>query len=125
MKLLIINKFNIIIHALSIFVRLYFIRKYEFEPDAANTVNSLVYSISAIASPLFGILVDKTGRNVLWVVISIIGSLVAHGLLAFTYISPYICMVWLGISYSMLASSLWPLIALVIPEHQLGTAYGM
>ncbi|XP_058794311.1 major facilitator superfamily domain-containing protein 1-like [Phymastichus coffea] len=105
--------------------KLYFIRKYEFEPDAANTVNSLVYSISAIASPLFGILVDKIGRNVLWVATSIIGSLFAHGLLAFTYVTPYVCMVLLGISYSMLASSLWPLIALVIPEHQLGTAYGI
>lgn len=31
----------------------------------------------------------------------------------------------MGISYSMLASALWPLIALVIPEHQMGTAYGM
>ncbi|OXU19611.1 hypothetical protein TSAR_005778 [Trichomalopsis sarcophagae] len=105
--------------------KVYFIRKYEFEPAVANTVNSLVYSISAFASPLFGILVDKTGKNVLWVIISIIGSLFAHGLLAFTYVSPYVCMVILGLSYSMLASSLWPLIALVIPEHQLGTAYGI
>lgn len=31
----------------------------------------------------------------------------------------------MGLSYSMLASSLWPLVALIIPEYQLGTAYGM
>lgn len=31
----------------------------------------------------------------------------------------------MGLSYSMLASALWPMVALVIPEHQLGTAYGM
>jgi len=31
----------------------------------------------------------------------------------------------MGLSYSMLASALWPLIAMVIPEHQMGTAYGM
>lgn len=31
----------------------------------------------------------------------------------------------MGISYSVLASALWPLVALVIPEYQLGTAYGM
>ncbi|XP_011495086.1 PREDICTED: major facilitator superfamily domain-containing protein 1-like isoform X2 [Ceratosolen solmsi marchali] len=105
--------------------KVYFIRKYEFEPAVANTVNSMVYSISAIASPLFGILVDKSGKNILWLVLSIIGSLVAHGLLAFTYVSPYVCMILLGLSYSMLASSLWPLIALIIPEHQLGTAYGI
>lgn len=31
----------------------------------------------------------------------------------------------MGFAYSMLASSLWPLVALIIPEYQLGTAYGM
>lgn len=31
----------------------------------------------------------------------------------------------LGVSYSMLACALWPLVALVVPEHQLGTAYGL
>lgn len=31
----------------------------------------------------------------------------------------------MGLSYSMLASSLWPLVALIIPEYQLGTAYGI
>lgn len=105
--------------------RVFFERKYEYDPSAANTVNSLVYSISAIASPLLGYLVDKTGKNVAWVFISIVATIAAHGLLAFTYVSPYVCMVLMGIAYSMLASSLWPLIALVTPEYQLGTAYGM
>ena len=31
----------------------------------------------------------------------------------------------MGVSYSMLASALWPMVALVVPEYQLGTAYGM
>lgn len=105
--------------------KVFFERKYNFEPSAANTVNSLVYSISAIASPLFGYLVDKTGRNVVWMLISILATFVAHAMLAFSYTSPYICMVMMGLAYSMLASSLWPLIALVTPEHQLGTAYGI
>ncbi|KAL0105712.1 hypothetical protein PUN28_015880 [Cardiocondyla obscurior] len=105
--------------------KVFFERKYEYDPSSANTVNSLVYSISAIASPLLGYLVDRTGKNVLWVFISICTTIVAHGLLAFTYLNPYVCMCLMGLSYSMLASSLWPLIALVTPEHQLGTAYGI
>ncbi|KAH0554201.1 major facilitator superfamily domain-containing protein 1-like [Cotesia glomerata] len=105
--------------------KVFFERKYQYSPAAANTANSLIYSISAIASPLFGFLVDKTGKNVLWVFISIVGTIIAHGLLAFTYVDPYTCMIAMGLSYSMLASSLWPLIALVIPEYQLGTAYGL
>jgi MFS family permease len=31
----------------------------------------------------------------------------------------------MGVAYSCLASSLWPLVSLIIPEHQLGTAYGV
>lgn len=31
----------------------------------------------------------------------------------------------MGVSYSALASSLWPLVSQIIPEHQLGTAYGV
>jgi len=31
----------------------------------------------------------------------------------------------MGVSYSVLASALWPLVSHVIPPHQIGTAYGM
>ena len=105
--------------------RVYFIEKYGLDPRTANTVNSLVYFIAIVGCPLFGIIVDKTGRNVIWLGISVIGTLIAHGLLAFTQINPYVSVSIMGIFYSMLASSLWPLIALIIPERLAGTAYGM
>lgn len=31
----------------------------------------------------------------------------------------------MGLAYSILASALWPMVSLMIPEHQIGTAYGM
>lgn len=105
--------------------RVFFERKFDYSPEDANTVNSIIYSISAIASPLAGYLVDKFGRNVMWVFLSTLITIVAHSLLAFTFLNPYIGMVIMGLAYSMLASSLWPLVALIIPEYQLGTAYGM
>ena len=36
-----------------------------------------------------------------------------------------VAIIIMGLSYSLLASALWPIAALVIPEHQLGTAYGL
>ena len=100
-------------------------QKYDFAPEDANHINSIVYVISAVASPLFGFIIDKTGRNVSWILLSISTTICAHSLLAFTFLNPYIGMIIMGVSYSMLASSLWPLVALIIPEYQLGTAYGM
>ena len=31
----------------------------------------------------------------------------------------------MGIAYAILACALWPLVAFIVPEHQLGTAYGL
>lgn len=105
--------------------KVFFERKFGYAPADANTVNSIVYIISAFASPAFGLLVDKTGRNVIWIFSAIIVTITGHMLLAFTFLNPYIGMVTVGIAYSMLASSLWPLVALIVPEYQLGTAYGI
>lgn len=105
--------------------KVFFERKFGFEPEDANTVNSIVYIISAFASPALGLLIDKTGRNVMWVFVSVITTIVGHGMLAFTFLNPYVGMITIGLSYSMLASSLWPLVALIVPEYQLGTAYGI
>jgi MFS family permease len=73
--------------------RVFFMRKFDMEPKDANFVNSLVFLISAGASPLLGLLVDKVGRNAFWVLVSVITTLGCHALLAFTFLNPYIAMV--------------------------------
>uniref|UniRef100_A0A672G2C7 Lysosomal dipeptide transporter MFSD1 n=1 Tax=Salarias fasciatus TaxID=181472 RepID=A0A672G2C7_SALFA len=104
--------------------QVFFIEKFNFSPAQARAVNSIVYIISAPASPLLGFMVDKTGRNVIWVIIAVVATLAAHMMLAFTFWNPWIAMSLLGVSYSLLACALWPMVAFVVPDHQLGTAYG-
>ncbi|XP_034024170.1 major facilitator superfamily domain-containing protein 1 isoform X1 [Thalassophryne amazonica] len=104
--------------------QVFFIEKFNFSPAEARAVNSIVYIISAPASPILGLLVDKTGRNVVWVICAVVATLAAHMMLAFTFWNPWIAMSLLGVSYSLLACALWPMVAFVVPEHQLGTAYG-
>jgi MFS family permease len=62
-------------------------------PDSANFINSLVFIISAVASPLLGLMIDRVGRNALWVIVSVVTTLACHSLLAFTFVNPYIAMV--------------------------------
>ncbi|XP_030382970.1 major facilitator superfamily domain-containing protein 1 isoform X2 [Scaptodrosophila lebanonensis] len=102
----------------------FFIKHFLMTPEEANNVNSVVYLISAIASPLFGFVIDKYGRNVTCVFLATVSTLVSHLMLTFTEWNPYIAMAIMGLSYSMLAASLWPLVSLIVPEYQLGTAYG-
>lgn len=68
-------------------------RKYDFSAEDANTVNSIVYIISAVASPVFGLVIDKSGRNVMWVFLSVSVTIGAHSILAFTFLNPYVGMV--------------------------------
>uniref|UniRef100_A0A672M9Q2 Lysosomal dipeptide transporter MFSD1 n=1 Tax=Sinocyclocheilus grahami TaxID=75366 RepID=A0A672M9Q2_SINGR len=104
--------------------QVFFIEKFAFTTVQARAINSIVYIISAPASPLLGFVVDRTGRNILWVMLAVASTLLAHMMLAFTFWNPWIAMCLLGLSYSLLACALWPMVAFVVPEHQLGTAYG-
>jgi len=103
----------------------FFEMKFALKPSIADNVNSLVFVVSAFASPVFGFLIDRTGKNIFWVNLGIVATMACHALLGFSFINPYIAMIGMGFAYSILASSLWPLVAQVIPSHQLGTAYGL
>nr|XP_033814669.1 major facilitator superfamily domain-containing protein 1 [Geotrypetes seraphini] len=104
--------------------KVFFMGKFQFSSQEASAVNSIVYIISAPLSPVFGFLVDKIGKNVIWVLSAVATTLAAHLILAFTFWTPWLAMSLMGISYSLLACALWPMVAFVVPEHQLGTAYG-
>ena len=41
-----------------------------------------------------------------------------------TELTPWVGVCTIGVAYSLLASSLWPLVSLLVEKHQLGTAYG-
>lgn len=75
------------------FYRVFFERKFDFDPDYANIVNSLVYLISMVLAPLFGLVIDKYGKNLTLVFGSLLVTIVGHMLLAFTFINPVISMV--------------------------------
>ncbi|XP_074154185.1 lysosomal dipeptide transporter MFSD1 isoform X2 [Sminthopsis crassicaudata] len=104
--------------------KVFFIEKFNLSSQEASAINSIVYIISAPLSPVFGLMVDKVGRNIFWVLCAVLATVASHALLALTFWNPWIAMSLLGVSYSLLACALWPMVAFVIPEHQLGTAYG-
>ncbi|XP_066142142.1 major facilitator superfamily domain-containing protein 1-like [Euwallacea fornicatus] len=99
--------------------------RFNINNEDADHISSVIYLISGITSPFSGLLIDKAGLNLLWILISIVLTAVAHMLLGFFNVNPYVGIVLLGLAYSVLASGLWPLVAIIIPEYQLGTAYGV
>lgn len=89
-----------------------------------NYLAGLLYLMSAFLSPMLGGLIDLLGCNISFVLISVVTTLFSHALLAFSEFNPYYSIVPMGVGYSMLCSSLWPMIALSVPLSRQGTAFG-
>lgn len=62
-------------------------------PFFFSLYSSIVYIISAPASPVLGFMVDKTGKNITWVLCAVVTTLIAHMMLAFTFWNPWFAMV--------------------------------
>ena len=86
---------------------------------------SLPYTVSACVSPLLGLGLDRVGYPLTWVTIASVSLVGVHTTLAATQIPPVVAMVWLGFTYSLCAAALWPMLAYVIDERQLGSGYGL
>ena len=99
--------------------------EYNYTAQDANFIVGLVYLVSAIFSPVFGLLLDRFGRNLAWMCGSLAITGVAHYILAFTAINPYFPIVILGLAYSVLASALWSLPAVIVRQSHLATAFGI
>ncbi|XP_076842967.1 lysosomal dipeptide transporter MFSD1 isoform X2 [Brachyhypopomus gauderio] len=94
------------------------------QKDAAYIAGA-VYDSSLVLSAAVGILIDYVGLRGVFALLCAVLTLPVFGLLAFTFVAPLICTIWLGITYSFAAASMWPSIPLVVPQATLGTAMGL
>lgn len=105
--------------------KLYFIKKYSFSTTVASLQQSLFFLGTVVTSPIFGKIVDLTGYNLYWIVLSLVTATAAHAVFMFTFINSFVPVVMLGMSLSLIYASLWPMVSVIVSNHQLATAYGL
>lgn len=105
------------------------IPRFGMEADGAKWVITMIPFFTVVFTPLFGALVDKTGRAALWMVCGSVLVLAAHSVIAF---APQGVPFWgyfgislLGVGYSLVPSAMWPSVPRIVPERNLGTAYSL
>ncbi|KAI3390025.1 hypothetical protein SNEBB_001147 [Seison nebaliae] len=103
---------------------IFFTSKYNLTPNEANVANSLIYLIASFTSPMFGLIIDRTGKNVSWITVALILAIITHILFAFTFLQCHIGTVILGIGYSIIASTLWAVTAFIVPKELMGISFG-
>ncbi|XP_069503079.1 lysosomal dipeptide transporter MFSD1-like [Ambystoma mexicanum] len=91
----------------------------------AAYIAGAVYDSSLVLSAAVGILIDYVGLRGVFAVLCAVMTLPVFALLAFTFVPPLVSTLWLGITYSFAAASMWPSIPLVVPQATLGTAMGL
>ena len=97
----------------------------------ANFVNGLIYLISAFATPTSGFIIDRIGFNIFFIWLGCTCTILGHAMVLLTLnyamsttLGSYLGTILIGFGYSITVSSMWPLVALIVPEHKQGTAYG-
>ncbi|CAH2307672.1 major facilitator superfamily domain-containing 1-like isoform X1 [Pelobates cultripes] len=100
--------------------------KYEgYDQKTAAYIAGAVYDSSLVLSAAVGILIDYVGMRGVLAVLCAVLTLPVFALLAFTFVPPLVSTLWLGVTYSFAAASMWPSIPLVVPQATLGTAMGL
>ena len=99
------------------------------ELETATWMLSMIPFFTIIFTPLFGALVDKTGKATLWMLIGSALVLASHLIISFAPqgvpVYGYVAIAFLGIGYSLVPSAMWPSVPKIVPEKNLGTAYSL
>jgi MFS family permease len=105
------------------------INKYNVDPEFAGTIPGLLPFGTILLTPLFGNIYDRKGKGATIMLIGSAMLLVAHTIFAIPFITNYIIAIaiilFLGVTFSLVPSAMWPSVPKIIPEKQLGTAYAL
>ena len=78
-----------------------------------------------IATPLFGLLVDKVGKRALFMMFASLLLMPVYLMMAYGHISLYLPVILMGIAFSLIPAVMWPSVAYIVDESRLGTAYAL
>ena len=91
----------------------------------AGTLNGNVFLAAVFATPAFGFLLDRLGRNTVMLALGSVLLPLSFLVLGVMSGGAGLSTVLLGVSFSFLPAVLWPTVVRYAPPEHLGTAYGL
>ncbi len=105
------------------------VNKFSVDPKLAGTIPGMLPFGAIILTPLFGRIYDKYGHGADLMIIGSFMIVIIHSLFAAPFITHWVAavilMILLGVAFSMVPSAMWPSLAKIMPERQLGTTYAL
>jgi MFS family permease len=93
--------------------------------EQAGRLNSLLPLAAMIATPLFGLLVDRVGKRAWFMMFGSLLLMPVYLMMAYSNISLYVPVALMGIAFSLIPAVMWPSVAYIVDESRLGTAFAL
>lgn len=103
----------------------FFIEAFELTREAAGRYNSVLPLAAMVATPLFGLLVDKVGRRSLFMMFGALLLMPVYVMMAYQLTPLGVPVAMMGVAFSLIPAVMWPSVAYVVEERRLGTAYAL
>ena len=96
-----------------------------FDNNAGGQTAGIISIFSMVLSPLAGLLMDFRGYQKVVCFGAMLSSCAWFGIMGFTSAPPAMCIVFAGLSYSLLPASLYPLLPEYVPDESFTTVYAI
>lgn len=105
------------------------INKFHVDANLAGLIPGLLPYGTILLTPIFGNIYDKKGKGATIMIIGSFIIMLVHLIFSIPFLNNWILAVVLililGVGFSLVPSAMWPSVAKIIPENQLGTAYSL
>jgi nitrate/nitrite transporter NarK len=105
------------------------VNKFHVGEKIAGDIPALLPFGTILLTPLFGNIYDRKGKGATIMIIGAVLLILVHAVYSIPFLTATplaIAMIMLlGVALSLVPSAMWPSVPKIIPEKQLGTAYGM
>jgi MFS family permease len=103
----------------------FFIDSWELTRQVAGQYNSVLPLAAMIATPLFGLLVDKIGKRALFMAVGAFLLMPVYLMMAYHVAPLWVPIIMMGVAFSLIPAVMWPSVAYIVEERRLGTAYAV
>jgi MFS family permease len=103
----------------------FFMEAHGTSREFGGFLSSTLTLFAMIATPLFGLWVDRIGKRALLMMFGSLLLIPVYLMMAYSHISLYVPMVLMGIAFSLIPAVMWPSVAYIVDQSKLGTAYGL
>jgi MFS family permease len=103
----------------------FFIEAHGTSREMGGFLSSMLTAFAMVATPLFGLLVDRVGKRSLFMMFGSLLLTPVYLIMAYTHISLFVPMAMMGVAFSLIPAIMWPSVSYLVDQSKLGTAYGL